>query len=357
MSEEDEESRTELSGKRLGEAWNEGNIPLGHDAPLVLSLAFGAAALLMMGPSLRAGLVHAVADAVGALAATPFRALPQLALLPAGAAAVICVAAAAGSVLVTLAQTKGTLWPDRWLPDLSRLFNPSRALTMFQPFNRKTLLDLGMATVKVVALGWAAWSSVHGDFLTLPGFLGATPADQLSWTFRIILRAGWRMLLVGIVIAGADLALVHWRFRKQMRVTKQEAKREAKDADGDPLIKGKRRKKHRELARGRARIEVPRADALLVNPTHIAIALRYRRDEGRAPRVIAKGKGALAEYMRDLARENAIPIVQDIPLARLLYRKVKVGREVPASTYKAVAAVLAFVYRITGRAPGAGAGA
>jgi flagellar biosynthesis protein FlhB len=137
-----------------------------------------------------------------------------------------------------------------------------------------------------------------------------------------------------------------------MRVTKQEAKRESRDEEGDPLIRGKRRGKHRELSRGRARVEVPRADALLVNPTHIAIALRYRRDEGRAPRVIAKGKGALAEYMRDLARENAIPIVQDVPLARLLYRKVKVGREVPASTYKAVAAVLAFVYRITGRAPG-----
>jgi len=137
-----------------------------------------------------------------------------------------------------------------------------------------------------------------------------------------------------------------------MLVTKQEAKREARDQLGDPLIKGKRRQRHREISRGRARIEVRRADALLVNPTHIAIALRYRKDEGRAPRVTAKGKGVLAEYMRELARENAIPIVEDIPLARLLYRKVKVGREVPASTYKAVAAVLAFVYRITGRAPG-----
>jgi flagellar biosynthesis protein FlhB len=89
-----------------------------------------------------------------------------------------------------------------------------------------------------------------------------------------------------------------------------------------------------------------------VNPTHVAIALRYRKDEGRAPRVTAKGKGALAEYMRDLARENGIPIVQDIPLARLLYRKVKVGKEIPAATYKAVAAVLAFVYRMTGRRAG-----
>ena len=351
---EDEESRTEQSAKRMQEAWSEGQIPLGHDAPLVVSLAAGAAALLLLGGSLRTAFVHLMEEALGALAGTPFRILPGLSVLPVAAVAAICVAAVAGSVLVTLVQTKGTFWPERWVPDLSRLFDPSR---LAQMFSKRTLLDLGMATVKVVALGWTAWSSVHGDFLTLPRLLHATPADQLTRAFEILLHVGWRMLLVATVIAGADLALVRWRFMKQMRVTKQDAKREAKDQEGDPLIKGKRRQKHRQLSRGRARIEVPRADALLVNPTHIAIALRYRRDEGRAPRVIAKGKGALAEYMRDLARENAIPIVQDIPLARLLYRKVKVGREVPAGTYKAVAAVLAFVYRITGRAPGAGAGA
>ncbi len=347
---EDEESRTEQSAKRIQEAWEEGQVPLGRDAPLVVSLAAGTAALLLVGGALRAGFVHAVEEAMGALAGTPFGILPRLAALPAAAAAAICAAAAAGSAIVTLTQTKGTFWPDRWVPDLGRLFNPGR---LTQLFSKNTLLELALAVVKVVALGWAAWTSVRGDFMTLPHLLGATPADQLARTLEILLRAGWRMLLVAAVIAGADLALVRWRFMKQMRVTKQDAKREAKEQEGDPLIRGKRRQKHRELSRGRARIEVPRADALLVNPTHIAIALRYRRGEGRAPRVIAKGKGALAEYMRDLARENAIPIVEDIPLARLLYRKVKVGREVPASTYKAVAAVLAFVYRITGRAPGA----
>lgn len=349
---EDEESRTEHSATREREAWSEGQIPLGHDAPLVVSLAAGAAALLLVGRSLQTGLVHALEETLGNLAAAPFRSLPHLAAGPAAAAAAICAAAAAGSALVTMVQTKGAFWPDRWVPDLSRLFNPSR---LAQLFSRRTLLDLAMAAVKVVALGWAAWTSVHGDFLTLPGLLRATPAEQLGRTFEILLHAAWRMLLTALIIAGADLAIVRWRFAKSILVTKQEAKRDAKEQEGDPLIKGKRKQRHRELSRGRARVEVPRADALLVNPTHIAIALRYRRDEGRAPRVIAKGKGALAEYMRDLARENAIPIVQDIPLARLLYRKVKVGREVPASTYKAVAAVLAFVYRITGRAPGASA--
>ncbi len=133
-------------------------------------------------------------------------------------------------------------------------------------------------------------------------------------------------------------------------MTRDEQRREAKQDEGDPALKGKRKQRHRELAKQRARIEVPRADALLVNPTHIAIALRYRKDEGHAPRVTAKGKGQLAEHMRELAREHGIPIVQDVPLARLLYKRVKVGREVPADTYRAVAAILAFVYRLTGKA-------
>jgi flagellar biosynthetic protein FlhB len=115
------------------------------------------------------------------------------------------------------------------------------------------------------------------------------------------------------------------------------------------MIKGRRKRKHRELSKARARLEVPRADALLVNPTHVAIALRYRRSEDKAPRVTAKGKGQLAEIMRDLARSNGIPIVEDIPLARLLHRKVKTGGFVPADTYKAVASILAFVYRVTKR--------
>jgi flagellar biosynthesis protein FlhB len=116
------------------------------------------------------------------------------------------------------------------------------------------------------------------------------------------------------------------------------------------MMRGARKRKHRELVKRNALAETKQADVLLVNPTHIAIAIRYRKDESGAPRVLAKGKGVLAEAMRATARENGIPIVQDIPLARLLYKKVKVGGAVPADTYKAVAAVLAFVYRLTGRA-------
>ncbi|HUK65947.1 MAG TPA: EscU/YscU/HrcU family type III secretion system export apparatus switch protein [Anaeromyxobacteraceae bacterium] len=346
---DEEESRTEApSEKRLQKAREEGQVPLGRDLPLVASIAAGTLGLYSMAGTLRAGLVHAMAEVAGSAASTPFPILPHLALGPLLAVAAVGLAAALGSALATLVQTKGAVWPDRFLPDLSRLFNASR---LTQMLSRQTLTEIALAVVKVVALGLAAYSSLHADFMTLPALLGAPLADGLSRTFGILWRVGLRMLLAALVIAGADLALVHRRYMRKMRVTRQEAKRDLREDEGDPLVKGKRKQKHRALSRGRAKIEVPRADALLVNPTHIAIALRYRRDEGRAPRVLAKGKGTLAEYMRELARENAIPIVEDIPLARLLYRKVKVGGEIPASTYKAVATVLAFVYRLTGRLP------
>ena len=350
----EEDGRTERSARKVDEAWEQGNVPLGRELVQVGGVAFAVAMLVVMGGSIRGGMVRALTESLGTLHQTPFRTLPRLLVPPTLGVLAVCAAAAVGGSIATFAQTRGRIWAERPLPDLGRLWN---GLPITKPFSRDTLLSLATAAVKVVALGWAAWSGVHGEFLTLPRWLGSSPSEQLGQTSSILLAVGWRMLLVAGVMAGADVAITHVRFGKQMLVTKQDAKREARDQEGDPAVKGRRRRKHRELSRGAARVEVSRADALLVNPTHIAIALRYRRDEGRAPRVIAKGKGALAEYMRDLARENAIPIVEDIPLARLLHRKVKVGREVPASTYKAVAAVLAFVYRITGRTPGGRAAA
>lgn len=351
MAEEEKDDRTEApSPRRIQQAWEQGKIPLGHDAPLVASLAVGSVALYLLAPSLRNGLVRLVSESARAAPEAPFGMLAALASGPAALAAVLCVSAAAAAAATVLAQTRGGLWPNLALPDLSRLWQGGRLNLL-----RKELwVDLGVAVVKVLALGWAAWASARGDFVALPALLRAGPGEQLAQAFAILGRTALRLLLAAAVIAGADLAVQRLRFTARMRMTRDEAKREAKEEEGEPMLKGRRKKRHRELARGRAVVEVPRADALLVNPTHVAVALRYRRDEGRAPRVTAKGKGALAEFMRDLARQNGVPIVQDVPLARLLYRKVKVGAEVPASTYKAVAAVLAFVYRITARTgPGA----
>jgi len=344
----DQENRTEApSGRRLEKAREEGQVALGRDFTLLAGSAAAGVGVWAFAGAIRSGIQAMVANSILTLPETPFRSLPTLAAAPLSAVVACALLGAAGAAAATLAQTRGGFWPHRALPDLGRVFGGGR---LGRLFSREFLADLGLSLVKVVALAWAAWSAVRDDLLALPRLLTVSAPDQVDRTFGLLRKAGVRVVAVALLLAGADLAIQRFRFTKRMRMTKQEVRREARDDVGDPLIRGKRKKRHREISRNLAKVEVRRADALVVNPTHVAVAIRYRRDEGRAPRVTAKGKGALAEYMRDLARENAVPIVENIPLARLLYRKVKVGREVPAATYKAVAAILAYVYRITGRA-------
>ncbi len=353
MADEEQSQRTEApSGRRLSEARAEGRLPIGRDAAPVVGLLGAVAALTALGGPLRDALSVAFAQVTGTVDRAPFGDLPALLVRPVAIVALVLAAAGAASALVTFVQTEGNVWPERIAPDLGRLW---AGIKVARLLSRDFLLDLGIAFLKIGAIGATAFWALRGRFLALPGLLDLPPAAQLGTIFGILGVAARPVLGVALLIAAVDLAVVRWRYFARMRMTKQEAKREAREEDGDPAAKGRRKKRHREIVRGQARREVPRADALVVNPTHVAVAIRYRRDEGRSPRVTAKGKGFLAEYLRELARENGVPIVENIPLARLLYRKVKVGGEIPAQTYQAVATILAFVYRVTGKT-GAGRG-
>ena len=345
------EDRTEApSHKRLQKAFDEGSLPIGRDFNAVAGFAAGTAALVAFGSGFQNALIRLVTAAAQGMSGTanPRSLLPLLARPVLLIAAVAAAAGVAGAITF-IAQTQGRVWLELAMPDLSKVFSGGK---LKQLFSLKTLTDLSFSLVKLLTVAWAAWSTLRADFLTLPRLLFARPDAQFTMLFAPLAKGSVKVLTVMAFWAGVDLALQRRRFTKQMKMTKEEAKREYKEDDGDPMMKGRRRRKHRELSKGRAQKEVPRADALIVNPTHIAIAIRYRPGESAAPQVTAKGKGQLAEYMRDLARENGIPIVENIPLARLLYRRVKVGKSVPAETYKAVAAVLAYVYRITGRSGG-----
>lgn len=344
---EDREGKTEAaSEKRLRRAFEEGQIPLGRDAVAVAGLAAGALALIALAPAFRDAAAGALRETLRRAPEAPFSALPGLLLRPAAILLLPGLLAGAAALAATLAQTRGGFWAHLALPDLSRLAQGGKISHLF---SRQTLADLGIAAVKVVAIAFAAWSALRADFLTGERALRLPPDAAFVAVFEPLGRAAGRVLAVMAALAGAELALQRLRFADRMKMTRDELRREHKEEEGDPLFRSRRKRRHRDVLKGIARVEVPRADALLVNPTHVAVAIRYRRGEDRAPRITAKGKGKLAEVMRELARENGIPIVEDIPLARLLYKKVKIGREVPASTFKAVAAILAWVYRVTGR--------
>jgi flagellar biosynthetic protein FlhB len=181
--------------------------------------------------------------------------------------------------------------------------------------------------------------------LQLRSLLGVVTDATLS-----LIRAA---SVAGIVMAAADYFVVRRRTNKQLRMTKQEVKQESKNTEGDPHVKGQIRARQMAMARNRQMADVPTADVVMVNPTHVAVALRYEPEKG-APRVIAKGRGSIATKIRQLATEHRIPMVQDVPLARALEKSVEVGQEIPGEFYGAVAKVLAFVMSLKSKGSAAG---
>ena len=329
MSEElDQEDKTEdPSERRLDEARKEGRVALSRDAVLIGALTAGTGALFAVGAGLGARTVGALRTTLGALGDEQALEVIGPALLsPALLGLGVVAAAALAATVATAAQTRGGFWLELLTPKAERLFSLQR---LTHAFTREGLADLGLAALKAALLLGAAASAL-GPALRELGRLYQVPASRLleaAWT--PLLACLPRLMLALVALAALDLWVVRRRHLGRLRMSKDELRREHKEDEGDPHIRGRRRRKHREMAQGRVAVEVPR--------------------------VTAKGKGKQAEIMRELAVQHGIPIVRDVPLARLMYRKVKVGREVPAETFRAVAAVLATVYRLTGRVPGTGA--
>jgi len=220
------------------------------------------------------------------------------------------------------------------LPGLKKIFGSAEAFT-----------KLGFSMVKIVALGWVCFGTLSGWILgflqgepyTIMGVIGAAGEVGLLLIFRL----GVAMSALALL----DYLINFYQNEKKLKMSKQEIKDEHKQSDGSPEVKGARKRKQFELAQQRSIRNVPQADVVVVNPTHYAVALAYDRDKMDAPRVVAKGTDALAERIRAVARRSGVPVLPRPPLARALYRRVKIGQSIPGDLYNAVAVVLAFVYR------------
>ncbi len=349
---EDEESKTEdASPQRIEHALAEGDLPLSHDLIGVASMILGLIVLAGVLPMLMSALVTTFRS-MEAMTRTQspallFQSMRGLALPTIG----VFIAGGFGALVASLGQTGGRIFPDKLSPDFSRLMSFSAVV---RPFTREGAADILLSTLKLIVVTAAIILPSTDEILTLTRLVlpaDAQPGAIGSLMWPVLMRGG----LVLVVVGALDVGLQRYRWFEKKKMTKEELKREMKSDEGDPQIKGRRRQIHRSMVKKKNPTKAtPRADAVIVNPTHIAIAIRYRKGESRAPIVIAKGKGVLADTIRALAREHQIPIVKDIPLARLLHKKCEVGHEVPLETFKAVAAVLAFVAKITGRPPGTG---
>lgn len=204
---------------------------------------------------------------------------------------------------------------------------------------------------KIGLLGFVAWRYLHGVIdTTIAAPLIPLPA-LLEFTGSSVRRLLWWLLSMLAVIAAGDYAWQRYRHEQQLKMSRQDVKDEAKQSEGDPKVKARFRRAARELGKRRMLTEVGRADVVIANPTHFAVALRYRAAEGAAPRVVAKGAGELALKIKETARAAGVPIVERRALARALYRTVEIGQEVPPALYRAVAEILAYIYSLRQRGP------
>jgi flagellar biosynthetic protein FlhB len=213
-------------------------------------------------------------------------------------------------------------------------------------FSKKALVEAVKGVFKFTVIILITYSVMKNNIGSFLGFLHADAAQSLGFGKYLMVKLGFSVLLGLGIIALIDFAWEKWSYHQKMMMTKQEAKQESKEKDGNPEIKNRIRSIQRQMAQKRMMNDVKKADVIVTNPTHISVALRYDGDAMVAPSVLAKGADHLALRIREIAKENDIPIVENIMLARTLYKTVKVGHGVPRTLYKAIAEILAFVYKL-----------
>lgn len=357
MAEEKDDDKTEEpSQKRLDDARAKGQVPLSRDVGHALILAMAASLIVLALPALGPDLVtvlrwyleHASAPAGqideirGHLAGT-FLALLAVVAVPAGGFVLAAIVATVGQ--------QGLLWSAENLRPKAERLSPLAGLSRM--LGGAALLEFAKNALKVVAIGAACWLQLEDELPALAGAVGREPAGIASELARLLGRVALVAALTAGGFALVDLFWQRLRFRRQMRMSRQDLKDEMKQSDGDPVVKQRLRQIRMARSRQRMLADVPKSTVVITNPTHYAVALRYEKGEQAAPLVMAKGVDHLAAVIRRSAAEHGVPIIENPPLARALHAMAEVGRPIPVEHYQAVAEVIATVMRLR-RGPGGG---
>lgn len=355
---EDGQEKTEsATPKRREEARRKGQIPRSRDLSAAAVLMTGGVALSSLGSQIGGDLYSLMRRS---LTITREQALDTSQLVPsfASAAGEGLLASVPVLGLLLLAALLAPLVLGGWnfsteslMPQFNRL-NPLSGVKRM--FSSRSIVELMKALAKFGVVAVIAAMVLWRDASALLA-LGREPtaqaiihAVQLSGSALILISSG--MLL----IAGVDVPYQLWQYAKQLKMTREEVRREMKESEGSPEVKGRIRQLQQQMARQRMMADVQKADVIVTNPTHFAVALKYDDKRMRAPIVVAKGVDLVAARIREIAREHAVPIFEAPPLARVLYRNVDIGGEVPATVYVAVAQVLSYIYQLkTARRTGA----
>jgi len=343
-------SRTEnATPKRRNKARGDGNVPKSQELPKPLTLLFGLLMLQLYLGTIRTEIENLmgwfftegfVFELTPASVYSLFRdCLYSISIMVLPIMMVIAVAA-----FITVRLQVGQLWAPKVFKPKFKMFNVLSGL--------KKLLISKQTFVRLAKSIFMAAAVAIGPYIVLKQAFGEViplfyqPAENIA---AYVLKSGQTMFYYAltpmILIGIADLLYTRWDYGENLKMTKSEVKDERKQAEGDPAIKSKQRQKMMAVMMRRMMQDVPKADVVITNPTHLAIAIRYNAMEAPAPMVLAKGAGAVAQRIKDIARENNVPIRENKPLARALYKVIEVGDTIPEEFYQAVAAILAQIYK------------
>jgi flagellar biosynthesis protein FlhB len=337
------------TAERLRKARQEGQVPQSQEVGSALVLGMATMALILMGPGLLDWFRELVADGIRAgagvttggagfgefLRAKSISAVKQIAPLVIGCVIVGCFSNIVVSGLTF--SPKALKW------DLSRV-DPVKGFKNL--VSVQSLAKLLMSMLKLVVIGVVCWLYFDHRLESIVQIRWMSPGETAVQIGSLIMGLLLRVCVVLLVIAGLDFAFQKWNYIRKMKMTKQEVKEERKQHEASPEVRGKMKQMQSELARRRMLADVPEADVVVTNPTHVAVALKYDQEAMDAPTVVAKGQDHLAQTIKDIARKHHVPIMERPVLARGLYKTCEIGKPIPSQLFVAVAELLAMVYKL-----------
>lgn len=247
------------------------------------------------------------------------------------------------AIIVNYLQVGVVFTTKPLMPSLNKM-NPIEGFKRL--FSKTAFVELVKSILKIGIIGYVVYDYMDDNIKIVPELLNMNIESTCVFIGNTIINIGIRAAVVLLVLSVFDYGYQIWDYEKNIRMSKQEIKDEYKMIEGNPQIKSKIREKQRQLALRRMMAEVPNADVIITNPTHFAIAVKYDAKASEVPMVIAKGKDLIAQKIKETAKQNKVPVVENKPLAQALYKSVDIGEKIPSELYKAVAEVLAFVYSL-----------
>jgi flagellar biosynthetic protein FlhB len=345
------EDKTEApTPRRRQEARAEGQVARSVELNSALVLLFALIIVRICGPSLVNKMRAAAIDSFthfpkGDLGIADVNQMLARLLLEVGPAIAPILLGVAVVGFVASALQVGLVMSAKPLQPKGERLNPITGLGRI--FSARAGVELAKSIAKICIVGYIVYLFLRDNYSHIASFAGGNYFSTCRQIGDLTWQLLFRSALALFIIAAIDYLFQRQQTEKQLKMTKQELKEDLKRTEGDPLVKSRIRQRQRETARRRMMQEVPKADVVVTNPTHYAVALKYDADKASAPVVVAKGQRLIAQRIREIAEEHNIPIVENVQLARTLYATVDIGDEIPAELYQAVAEILAYVYRLS----------